>query len=258
VKIGVVAHPDRSEATVVEANLRAAAADNNVAVVDVEDADVVVSIGGDGTLLRAVGAAGPTRPVVGIDVGYVGYLSDVEPAAAADLVSSLAAGDYEVVERMTVAIELPDGTVFTGLNDVVVEKVMSQHALRLRCLIDAEPLVTYRADGLIFSTPTGSTAYAYSAGGPVVDPSVEALLLIPVAAHNLFSRPLVLQPDSRIEIEVLAGRPARINVDGQDLGIAESGDLLRVRRGDNPALLVMLDSVGFAARLSTNLGIRPE
>ncbi|MEE8331550.1 MAG: NAD(+)/NADH kinase [Acidimicrobiia bacterium] len=257
-KIGVVSHPDRSEVVEVEANLRAAAAANGVSVVDVADADVVVSIGGDGTLLRAVRAAGPTRPVVGIDVGYVGYLADVEPEATAGLVASLAAGDYAVVDRMTVAVELPDGTVFTGLNDVVVEKVMSQHALRLQCRIDGEPLATYRADGLIFATPTGSTAYAYSAGGPVVDLSVEALLLVPVAAHNLFSRPLVMQPDSLIEIEVLAGRPARINVDGQDLGIAESGDLLRIRRGDKPALLITLDSVGFAARLSTNLGIPPQ
>ncbi|MDH3730195.1 MAG: NAD(+)/NADH kinase [Acidimicrobiia bacterium] len=257
-KIGIVAHPDRAEVTAVDANLRTAAAASGVAIVDVADADVVVSIGGDGTLLRAVRAAGPSRPVVGVDVGYVGYLADVEPDAITGLIASLAAGEYAVVEHMTVAVDLPDGTVFTGLNDVVVEKVMSQHALRLRCVIDDEPLITYRADGLIFATPTGSTAYAYSAGGPVVDPSVEALLLVPVAAHNLFSRPLVLQPDSLIELEVLAGRPARINVDGQDLGVAESGDLLRIRRGDKPALLVALDSVGFAARLSTNLGISPE
>ena len=135
---------------------------------------------------------------------------------------------------------------------------MSQHALRLRCSVDGEYLVTYRADGVIVATPTGSTAYAYSAGGPVLDPAVAASVLVPVAPHNLFSRPIVLSPGSIVELEVLAGRPARVNVDGQDHGIAESGHKLRLSQGEWPAQLVRLDGGGFAARLSSNLDLPPE
>jgi NAD+ kinase len=258
VKIAVIAHPERAEASAVEASVIKAAAEHGVEVVGVDEADVVVSIGGDGTLLRAVRAAGATTPVVGVDVGYVAYLAEVDPEEASSLVSRLAASDFDVVERMTVAVELPDGSVATGLNDVVVEKIVAQHALRLRCQIDGEDLVTYRADGLIVATPTGSTAYAYSAGGPVVDPGVEALVLVAVAPHNLFSRPIVLRPDSTIELEVLAGRPAHVSVDGQDHGLADSGHKLVIRRGDTPAMLVALEDGGFATKLASNLGIPPE
>lgn len=257
-RIAVISHPERAEAAAIEASVIEAAAVHGVEVVGVDEADAVVSIGGDGTLLRAVRAAGPGTPVIGVDVGYVGYLAEVDPQDASNLVSQLAAGKYAVIERMTVAIELPDGSVATGLNDVVVEKIVVQHALRLRCRIDGEDLVTYRADGLIVATPTGSTAYAYSAGGPVVDPAVEALVLVAVAPHNLFSRPVVLRPDSTIELEILADRPAHISVDGQDHGVAESGQALVIRRGDAPAPLITLEDGGFAAKLASNLGIPPE
>lgn len=257
-KIAVVAHPERPEASNVEAVLRAEATRHNMEVVPPGAAEIVISVGGDGTLLRAIREAGPATPVVGIDVGHVGYLAEVEPHHAPHLMERLAAGDYRVVERMTVQAELPDGVVVTGLNDVVFEKVMSQHAVRLACRIDGDHLVTYRADGLIVATPTGSTAYAYSAGGPVLDPEVQALVLVPVAPHNLFSRAVVVAPDSTVELEVVAGRPVRVNVDGQDRGVVEPGSKVAVRRGDQPALLATVDHGGFASRVATNLGIPSE
>jgi NAD+ kinase len=140
----------------------------------------------------------------------------------------------------------------------VVEKVASQHAVRLNCTIDGDHLVTYRADGVIVATPTGSTAYAYSAGGPVIDPGVSALIIVPVAPHNLFSRPVVVGPDSVIELEVLAGRSVRVNVDGHECGEVGDGLTLRLRRGDRPARLVSFLDGGFASRVASNLGIPGE
>ena len=253
--IAIISHPSRPEAGDVEHTVVAEAQRLGVAVTEPSEADVVISIGGDGTLLRAVRTVDFAKPVVGIDVGHVGYLAEVEPKDAVTLVGALASGDYRVVERMTIAVEVTGQEPQLGLNDVVIEKVLSQHAVRLLCRIDGEALVTYRADGVIVASPTGSTAYAYSAGGPVVDPRVSGLVVVPVAPHNLFGRALVLDPSSVIDFEVLAGRPVRVNIDGLDCGEVASGGVVTVRRGSPSAQMVTLADDGFASRVVGNLGV---
>jgi len=182
--------------------------------------DVVVSIGGDGTMLRGVRLAALSRaPVLGINVGHLGYLADVDPGDWKAALGRVLEGDFDVEERMTLDVALIDGRGTdpqprTALNDAVVEKLESGHTVRVGVSISGQPAISYAADALIVATPTGSTAYNLSAGGPVVSPRLEAMLVTPVAAHSLFGRPLVVAPDEVVRVEVQDGA-AVLGVDGQ-------------------------------------------
>jgi NAD+ kinase len=131
------------------------------------------------------------------------------------------------------------------VNDVVVEKIDSTRLVNLEVVIDGSHFATYRADGLIVATPTGSTAYSFSAGGPIVDPSVDALVLTPVAAHSLFDRPIVLPADAEISITVRRDRPVRVNVDKEVLGHIGDGERVSIGRGSRPARFVTFGTTSF-------------
>ncbi len=248
----VVVHPDRPEARYIADQLAAAAADRGITVTEAGSAsmsgvDVVVSVGGDGTLLRAAALARAQQiPILGIDVGIVGYLAEVDPAQIEAALDRLAAGSYRVVERMTVEAVWEGSNPTVGVNDVVVEKVTGQHAVQLKVEVDGARLIIYRADGVVVATPLGSTAYSYSAGGPVVHPDLEAIVVSAVASHNLFSRSLVLSPDSTVGVEVMGGRPARINIDGREAAVLEPGQRVEVRRGAVPVRFAVVFEEGFA------------
>lgn len=219
-------------------------------------ADMVLAVGGDGTMLAAVSAALATDiPVLGFNLGTIGFLAEAEPDDLDDVVARLVSGDYSVTERMTVSATVAARTS-SGVNDVVVEKVDSQRLVSLDVTIDGSPFVTYRADGLVVSTPTGSTAYGFSAGGPLVDPSVPALVLTPVAAHSLFDRPLVLPAESVIEVEVGRDRPVKVSVDKNDLGVLGSGGEVTIRRGDRPARFVTLGGRSFPTLVVDKFALR--
>ncbi|MFP3913567.1 MAG: NAD(+)/NADH kinase, partial [Actinomycetota bacterium] len=192
--------------------------------------DMVVAVGGDGTMLAAIQVAiAHDVPIFGFNLGTIGFLTESEPEELPRVVESLVSGDYETVPRMGIRASL-NGTTVTGLNDVVVEKIDTLRLVHLEVSVDGEPFLTYRADGLIIATPTGSTAYSFSAGGPLVDHSIEAILMTPVASHSLFARTMVLSPDSVVEVRVRRERPARASLDKVPLGEAQEGDVVEVRR----------------------------
>jgi NAD+ kinase len=212
--------------------------------------DMVLAVGGDGTMLAAVQSALREEvPVLGFNLGTVGFLTEAEPAQVGDVVARLVAGDYEVDERMTVTATV-NGQSATGVNDVVVEKVDSQRLIDLTVTIDGTRFVTYRADGLLVATPTGSTAYSFSAGGPLVDPDLDALILAPVAAHSLFDRALVLPDSAAIDITVGRDRPVKVSVDKIALGNIGSGDTVSVGKGTQAVQFVTFGNRSFPALLT--------
>ena len=198
-----------------------------------ESLDLIVGIGGDGTLMRAAHTAHELRvPVIGINLGTVGYLTEVEPGNVDEMLRRLAIGDLGTHRRMTVAAELPDGSVLHGINDVVMEKVHSQRLVQISVEVNDEFFTTFRSDGLIIATPLGSTAYSLSAGGPIVDPDLNVLIMTPVAPHSLMSRPTVFTPKTRLRFTVATERQVRVNLDGHVGGVLEEGESVVVRAGE--------------------------
>jgi NAD+ kinase len=201
------------------------------------EADLVLSLGGDGTMLRAVNLLdGAPVPLLGVNLGRLGYLTEVEADQVNDALERFEAGDvgghWHLDERMMldVAVVAPSGEqigVWRALNEAVVEKRESGHTVNLLVRIDGAPFTSYAADGLIVSTPTGSTAYSLSARGPVVSPKHRALLVTPVAPHMLFDRSLVLDPTETVDIEVLGGREASVAVDGRSVCSLGAGAAVR-------------------------------
>lgn len=191
----------------------------------------VVAVGGDGTVLEgAVHALDRAAPLVGINVGRVGFLAEVEPDGLERLIDVLSADDVPTTPRMGIRARL-GGVEAVGLNDVVVQKTEGQHMVGVDVAVDGERFLTYRADGVIVSTPTGSSAYTLSAGGPLVDTRVGAFVVTPVAPYSLFRSSVVLDPGVVIHCTVIHERSASVAVDGRELGVAEPGDAVEVTMG---------------------------
>jgi NAD+ kinase len=186
-------------------------------------------------------------PVLGVNAGHLGFLTGVEPNRLDDALDALAAGGWAESQRMTLTAQVAGRAPAVGINDVVVEKAVSQHVVKISVQVGAERLVSYRADAVVVATPTGSTAYTFSAGGPLVDPQLEALVVTAVAPHNLFGRPIVLRPDAHLRLTVDDDRPARVNVDGRTLTMLAPGAEILVARGDHPARFVELWPRNFVA-----------
>ena len=175
--------------------------------------EMVLVVGGDGTLLRAAELARPARvPLLGVNLGHVGFLAEAEPEDLTAAVANVAAHQYSVEERMTidVAVRINGGQLAAtwALNEATVEKAARERMLDLVIEVDGRPLSRWGCDGVVFATPTGSTAYAFSAGGPVVWPEVEALLMVPISAHALFAGPMVVSPRSVLAAEVIGAPQA--------------------------------------------------
>jgi len=218
--------------------------------------DLAVSLGGDGSMLRAVSdVADEGVPVLGVNYGSLGYLTDIKPEAALSAIEQFLAGDYTIEERLRLHCRFEDGTSVNALNEAIVEKVDSGRTVNLAVRIDGEFFTSYAADGLIAATPTGSTAYSLSAGGPILAPTMNAVILTPVAPHTLFDRSLVLLPSSQLEVEVLGDRPAAVAVDGRSLGELGEGGVLTVSVSDRPARLVTLGRRGFHQALKSSFGL---
>ena len=226
------------------------------------DADLAVSIGGDGTMLRTferVAQAGV--PVLGVNVGHLGYLTEFEADEAQTAVDKALRGDLPVEERLMIQsrVQRSDGEIegtWIGLNEAVVEKKSQGHTVRLEVTIDDSPFATYAGDGLIVSTPTGSTAYNLSARGSIVAPTHWSLQLTPVAPHMLFDRSLVLRPDTEIRISVVGEREANLSVDGRSVAALRDGDVMIATRSEVIARLVTSGSGGFQQVLKQKLGLK--
>jgi NAD+ kinase len=229
-----------------------------------EGVEVVLVLGGDGTLLRAAELARPVGvPLLGVNLGHVGFLAEADPESLDDAVSAVIQADYHVEERMTVeaSVVVNGGPVrhSWALNEAVVEKTNRERILDVVLEVDGRPVTGFGCDGMLCSTPTGSTAYAFSAGGPVIWPEVDALLLVPLTAHALFARPLVVSPGSRVAVEVDAhGYPAVLVCDGRRTVPVPPGARVELARGATPVRLVRLREQPFADRLvrKFNLPVR--
>jgi NAD+ kinase len=218
--------------------------------------DLIVGIGGDGTLMRAAHIAhGLGVPVIGVNLGTVGYLTEVEPDSVAEMLRRLAQGDLTTHWRMTVAAELSDGSVLHGINDVVMEKVMSQRLVQITVEVNDEFFATFRADGLIVATPLGSTAYSLSAGGPIVAPALDSLIMTPVAPHSLLNRPTVFTPTTLLRFTVATERQVRVNVDGHVGGILEEGESVVVRAGQHPVAFLTMGTYPFPQAARHQFGL---
>ncbi len=220
-----------------------------------EGCEIVCALGGDGTLLRAADLARPAKiPLFGINLGKVGFLAEAEIQDLDDAVRHLVNADYEVDERMTVDVSLDrDGEVLAqswALNEVTVEKGDRERMVELLVEVDGRPLSRYGCDGVVCATPTGSTAYAFSAGGPVVWPEVEALVLVPISAHGLFHRALVTAPTSTITVTLDPFGPgAVVCCDGRRVFEIAPGTRATVQRGALPVRVVRLRPRSFTDRL---------
>lgn len=218
--------------------------------------EVALAIGGDGTILRAAEITRPSgTPVLGINLGHVGFLAEAERADLEVTVAAVASRSYTVEERLTIdVVVVLDGEVADrgwALNEASVEKAARERMLEVVVEIDGRPLSRWGCDGVVFATPTGSTAYAFSAGGPVVWPQVDALLLVPLSAHALFARPLVTAPTSRLAVEVLRGTEGGgvLWCDGRRTLDLPPGARIEVTKSDRPVWLARLRSAPFTDRL---------
>ena len=220
-----------------------------------EGVELVFALGGDGTLLRAAELARPAKvPLLGINLGKVGFLAEAEADDLDAAVRHAVVREYTVDERLTldVILEADDEVLAESwaLNEASVEKGLREKMLEVRVDVDGRPLSRYGCDGVVCATPTGSTAYAFSAGGPVVWPEVEALLLVPISAHALFSRALVTSPESTITISVDPhATSAVLSCDGRRIYDVPPGARITVRRGALPVRVVRLRPRPFTDRL---------
>src|SRR4051812_42618673 len=220
-----------------------------------DDVELVVALGGDGSLLRAAELARPSgTPLLGVNLGHVGFLAEAEVEALDTVVGQIVDGSYDVEERLTLEVTVRRNGEVLGkswaLNECSVEKGARERMLEVVVEIDGRPLSRWGCDGVIFATPTGSTAYAFSSGGPVVWPEVEALLLVPISAHALFSRPLVASPSSVLALEVLPGPvTAFLSCDGRRTLSVPPGGRVEVRRGAAPVRVARINVQPFTDRL---------
>src|ERR1700754_958669 len=227
-----------------------------------DGAEIVFALGGDGTFLRAAELARPAKaPLLGINLGKVGFLAEAEIDDIDQAVRDVVNRDYTVDERLTLDVRAeltPGGQVVESwaLNEVSVEKGQRAQMLELLVDVDGRPLSRYGCDGVVCATPTGSTAYAFSAGGPVVWPEVEALLLVPISAHALFSRPLVTAPTSTFAITVDPFTTlAVLCCDGRRVYDLPPGARVTVQRGTLPVRIVRLRPRPFTDRLVAKFGL---
>jgi NAD+ kinase len=207
--------------------------------------ELVLSVGGDGTLLRAAQLANQADvPLLGVKVGRLGFLTEVEPEAALDLLGEFLGGKMHLEERMAIvarASDAPWSEPQWALNEIIVEKRARHRLIRLAAHVGGEYVTTFSADGVIVATPTGSTAYSFSARGPIVSPKVPCMLLTPVSPHMVFDRSIVLSVDEGVTLEVVGDEPGLLSADGRPGLELPMGSSVRIEPAGRPARLVRRD-----------------
>jgi len=251
----VLAADDRTELAAVDGIF----ADVDVlgAPVGTDDLELAIVLGGDGTILRAAELVrGSDAPILGINMGHVGFLAETERDDMDDAVRRVIARDYGVEERMALSVRVKDadGVVIYetwALNEATVEKASRERMIEVVLEVDGRPLSSFGCDGMVISTPTGSTAYNFSAGGPVIWPSVEAIAVVPLSAHALFAKPLVVSPDAAVAIEMLERTDGSgiLWCDGRRSHELPPGARVVVRRSSRPVRLARLHPSAFTDRL---------
>ncbi|MBW8173104.1 NAD kinase [Ornithinimicrobium sp. Arc0846-15] len=228
-------------------------------------AELVVVFGGDGTILRGAELARPAGvPLLGVNLGRVGFLAEAEREEMSWTAERIVAGDYTVEERMTLDVEVihEDAVICQSwaMNEATVEKAARERLLELLVEVDGRPLSSWGCDGVVMATPTGSTAYAFSGGGPVVWPDVAAILVVPISAHALFARPLVLGPDTQLAVEVSPQSNGRgvMWCDGRRAFDLPHGARVEVKRSSMPVRLARLTNSPFTDRLVAKFGLNVQ
>jgi len=224
--------------------------------VELADLELTIVLGGDGTILGAVELTrGSEAPILGINHGHVGFLAESEKDDLAWTVAQALRGDYDVDERLVLDVTVVDnsGELYRtfAVNEATIEKASRARMIEVALEVDGRPLSTFGADGVVMATPTGSTAYSFSAGGPVVWPEVDALLMVPLSAHALFARPLVVGPDSVLAVELLerSSAPAVLWCDGRRGVDVQPGARVVAKRSAQPVRLARLHPGPFTDRL---------
>ena len=251
----VLAEDDRRELAAVDPHF--ADVDALGADVDQSALELAIVLGGDGTILRAAELVrGSAAPVLGINMGHVGFLAEIDRDNMEAAVHRVIDRDYEVEERLALSVRVKDadGAVAYetwALNEATVEKASRERMIEIVLEIDGRPLSSFGCDGMVVSTPTGSTAYNFSAGGPVIWPSVEAIAVVPLSAHALFAKPLVVSPDAAVAIEMLEGTSGSgiLWCDGRRSHELPPGARVVVRRSSRPVRLARLHPTAFTNRL---------
>ena len=220
---------------------------------DATGCELVIVFGGDGTILSGIEVARPADvPVLGVNLGHVGFLAEAEPEDIQAVVNAIVDHNWRVEERMTlgVHVEGPEQQHWASwaLNEIAIEKDARERMIQIMVSVDDHALSQWSADGLLCATPTGSTAYAFSAGGPVVWPEVDAMLVVPISAHALFARPLVVSPSSTVEVTVMKG-PVVISADGRRMTEVSAGSTVTIVRHPQSTKLARLHTVPFTERL---------
>jgi NAD+ kinase len=274
--VGLVLHPKRDSAPAIS-TIIGWATDRKVTVLGLPDevgridcsaaavsagelvdrASLLVSLGGDGTMLRSMRLiAGRTTPVLGVNLGKLGFLAEIDVEELPFALSAIDEHRYTIEPRMAVRAELPDGTPVTAFNDIALVRVPGRGSAAVAISVQGCPFVRYAADAIIVATTTGSTAYSFSAGGPIVSPIVEGILVVPAAAHSAFNRALVLSADEEITLELLptSGNLA-VEVDGNVAGYLSPGEGLVVRAVPSAAQVVRLGQTTFYERARRKLRV---
>jgi NAD+ kinase len=242
--------PDRVDDDGVERDLGA---------IDLAGSTVAVSLGGDGTFLRIVRlATGTDVPVLGVNFGRLGYLPDLGPDQIRGALRKVFEGEATIESRCALEVAIADRSVsddtsLLALNEVVIEKIDFGHTVRLATRIDGEEALTYSADGLIVATPTGSTAYNLSAGGPILAPTLRCMVVTPVAPHLSLDRSLVLSEDQEVRIEVVPDRAGALVIDGADVGRLQPGSVVTCRIAAKPVRVVRNEPQTFGGILRFRL-----
>jgi NAD+ kinase len=273
--VGIVLHPERSPDQAVQQVVRWAKS-HDLPVYAVADevariacdaigvapdelaakSSMVISLGGDGTMLRALRLAGPhSRPVLGVNFGRLGFLAEIDLDELDDALSAVDAHAFTVEPRSAVTCSICDPTL-TAFNDVALVRIPGDKVAGVEVVVDGQPFVRYAADAVIIATPTGSTAYAYSAGGPIVSPTVDGVLVIPAAPHSTFNRAIMLSSAEHLELRVLgsSGRLA-VEVDGIVSGEARAGDTLVFQMVPGAGQVIRLGRTTFYERARRKLQV---
>lgn len=230
----------------------------SVPLSELGNADLVVTFGGDGTLIRAAGFCSErSTPILGVYFGRFGFVTQCDPQEVRTALRQFLDGESDFDDRLMIKGELVRGAesvaTLHALNEIAVQRSIATRMMIFRVSIDWEDVTSYPADGLLVATPTGSTAYSLSAGGPVVEPRVQAMILTPITPHSLGARPLVLSPDSRVEMAVDVQGDAVFSADGQYRLNMLSGDRVVVTRSERVTRLVQVDRTDFLMKLRTRL-----
>lgn len=259
-RLGVVVHPSRAQASEAKERLEEIARGAGLEVVDAtgEQCDVVIALGGDGTILRAAKVAWKAKvPLLAVNLGRFGYLSSVDRSKMVEVVSSLVRGEYSIDERMMVEASVEGVEPHpVALNEFVVEREVPSRVIEVKVEVGSQEIATYTVDGFIVATPTGSTAYSLSAGGPIVEPHMKALLLTPVSPHRPLWRPLVIGSARVVSATLLSG-VATLTADGQVVGSIEEGKEVKFRRAAEPVGFVDVGSYDFFRRIRARFHIEP-